>query len=83
MPSVLLFGYTLLLCGCGAPSLTVAGAYFPAWLACATLAVLVACVARVIMVATRLSQLIPLQLAVCASIGTIAGLIVWFTWAVS
>ena len=63
--------------------LTVAGAYFPAWLACATLAVLVACLARVVMVVTHLSQFIPFQLAVCTSIGTIAAILVWFIWVVS
>ena len=81
--SALLLGYVLFLCGCRAPLLTVAGAYFPAWLACASLAVLVACFARVVMVATQLSQFIPFQLLVCSSIGMIAALIVWFTWVVS
>jgi hypothetical protein len=81
--SAILFAYTLFLCGWGAPLLTVAGAYFPAWLACAILAVMVACAARAVMVVTQLSQLIPFQLAVCTSIGTIAALVVWFTWVVS
>jgi hypothetical protein len=61
----------------------VAGAYFPAWLVCAILAVVVASVVRAVMVATRLSQLIPFQLAVCTSIGVIVALIVWFIWGVS
>ncbi len=73
--SALLPGYVLFLCGCRAPLLTVAGAYFPAWLACATLAVVVACLARAVMVATQISQLIPFQLLVCVSIGRIAALI--------
>ena len=81
--SALLLGYVLFLCGCRAPLLTVAGAYFSAWLACATLAAVVACLARVVMVATQISQLIPFQLLVCGSIGRIAALIVWFTWVVS
>lgn len=78
-----LFASTFLVCGCGAPSLIIAGAYFPAWLVCAILAVVVAAVVRAVMVATRLSQLIPYQLAVCTSIGAIAALIVWFIWGVS
>jgi hypothetical protein len=78
-----LLGPTLLVCGCGAPSLIIAGAYFPAWLLCAILAVVVAAVVRAVMVATRLSQLIPFQLAVCTSVGAIAALIVWFIWGVS
>jgi len=40
-------------------------------------------VVRAVMVATRLSQLIPFQLAVCTSIGVIVALIVWFIWGVS
>jgi hypothetical protein len=78
-----LLGPTFLVCGCGAPSLIIAGAYFPAWLVCAILAVVVAAVVRGIMVATRLSQFIPFQLAVCSSIGAIVALIVWFIWGVS
>jgi hypothetical protein len=78
-----LLGPTFLVCGCGAPSLIIAGAYFPAWLLCAILAVVVASVVRAVMVAARLSQLIPFQLAVCTSIGAIVALIVWFIWGVS
>jgi hypothetical protein len=81
--SAVRLGPTLVVCGCGAPSVIVAGAYFPAWLVCAILAVVVASVARAVMVATRLSHLIPFQLAVCTSIGVIVALIVWFTWGVS
>ena len=80
---VVLIGYALAACGCGAPSLIIAGAYFPAWLMCAILAVVVATILRAVMVATRLSQLIPFQLAVCTSIGAIVALIVWFMWGVS
>jgi hypothetical protein len=80
---VVLLGHTFLVCGCGAPSLIIAGAYFPAWLLCAIIAVVVASVVRGVMVATRLSQLIPFQLAVCTSIGVIVALIVWFIWGVS
>ena len=80
---VVLIGYAIAACGCGAPSLIIAGAYFPAWLLCAILAVLVAAVVRAVMVATRLSQLIPFQLAVCTSIGVIVALVVWFMWGVS
>jgi hypothetical protein len=78
-----LLGPTFLVCGCGAPSLIIAGAYFPAWLMCAILAVAVGAVVRAVMVATRLSERIPFQLAVCTSIGVIVSLIVWFIWGVS
>jgi hypothetical protein len=67
---------------CGAPSLTIAGAYFPAWLLCAVIAVVVAIVSRSVMVATGLSNIIPFQLAVCSSLGALAALAIWRLWAV-
>jgi len=69
--------------GCsGAPSITIAGAYFPAWLLCAVIAVLAALVIRAVMVATGLANYIPYQLAVCCSAGAILGLILWQLWVV-
>lgn len=76
-------GGTLSLAGCGgAPSLTIAGAYFPAWLLCGLIAVFVAVIARGLMLVTRLSNHIPYQLAVCSSIGVIVALLVWQVWVV-
>ena len=67
--------------GCGgAPTLTIAGAYFPAWLFCAIVAVVVAAIARVLMVVTGLARLVPLQLAVCISIGILVAVAVWKVW---
>ena len=69
--------------GCGgAPSVTIAGAYFPAWLLCAVIAVLVATVIRALMVATGLANFIPYQLAVCCSVGATFALILWNLWVV-
>ena len=65
----------------GAPSVTVAGAYFPAWLLCALAAVAGALVARSVMITTGLEQSLPLQLPVCAAIGTLCGMALWFFWA--
>ena len=80
---VFVAGESLSLVGCGgAPSVTVAGAYFPAWLLCGLIAVLVAVIARGLMVVTRLSNHIPFQLAVCSSIGVIVALLVWQVWVV-
>jgi hypothetical protein len=74
---------SLFLVGCGgAPSVTIAGAYFPAWLLCALIAVLVAVIVRGLMVATGLSNHIPYQLAVCSSIGVIVALVVGQLWVV-
>ena len=79
--SALLLGQALSSTSCGgAPSLTIAGAYFPAWLMCAIVAVLVAAFIRALMVGTGLANYIPYQLAVCCSAGVIAALILWHFW---
>jgi uncharacterized membrane protein len=80
---VLLLGQAICLTGCGgAPSVTIAGAYFPAWLLCAVIAVLVAVFIRAFMVATNLANYIPYQLLVCCSAGAIVALILWHLWVV-
>jgi hypothetical protein len=80
---VFVAGGSLSLAGCGgAPSVTVAGAYFPAWLLCGLIAVFVAVIVRVLMVITGLSNHVPYQLAVCSSIGVIVALVVWQLWMV-
>jgi hypothetical protein len=67
--------------GCvGAPSITVAGAYFPAWLVCALIGALAAVVARVIFVATGVAQTLPLQLWICVSVGMLCGAMAWALW---
>src|SRR5215813_14568158 len=79
--AMLLLGQVFCLTGCGgAPSVTIAGAYFPAWLLCAVIAVLVAAFIRGLLVATGLANYIPYQLAVCCSAGTIVALIMWHFW---
>jgi hypothetical protein len=80
---VFVAGESLSLIGCGgAPSVTVAGAYFPAWLLCALIAVLVTVIVRGLMVVTGFSNHVPYQLAVCSSIGVIVALVVWQLWVV-
>jgi hypothetical protein len=69
------------LAGCGAaPSLTVVGSYFPAWLACGVIGVVAAVVARIVFVATGLVDMLPLQLYVCAAIGIFAACLIWLVW---
>ena len=76
-------GTSIYLTGCGgAPSLTIAGAYFPAWLLCALVGVVVAAFIRAFMVATGLGDHIPYQLLVCCSTGVIFALILWHLWVV-
>lgn len=79
----LLLAPIVLLNGCsGAPSLALAGAYFPAWLACAVIGVITTVVARGLMASTHLTTVIPFQLAVCSAIGVLVALAVWLSWTV-
>jgi hypothetical protein len=76
-------GLPLALCGCsqaGAPSIELFGAFFPAWLLCAVLGIFVAFGARMIFAARGLTDVLPLQLVVCTSIGLIFALLVWLFW---
>jgi len=73
----------LALSGCevqGAPSFTLFGAYFPAWMFCAALGILAAILARAVFVATGLAYFLPFQLFVCAAIGVSASLFAELTW---
>src|SRR6202044_3317595 len=68
------------LTGCsagGAPSFTLFGAFFPAWLLCGLIGVVGAIVARVVFVSTGLAHTLPYQLAVCTAIGVITALLAW------
>jgi hypothetical protein len=69
------------LAGCGAaPSLTIVGSYFPAWLACGIIGLVAAIVARIVFVATGLADTLPLQLYVCAAIGIFVACLIWLVW---
>jgi YtcA-like protein len=75
-----------LLSGCstaGAPSFPLFGAFFPAWLLCGIVGVIGAGAARVVFVATGLSDLLPYQLFVCTAIGVLIACLAWllgFAW---
>ena len=76
-----LAAFTLNACAVqGAPAYTLFGAYFPAWMFCATLGILAAIVARALFVATGFASVLPLQLFVCASIGLCVALYAELTW---
>jgi hypothetical protein len=71
------------LSGCGergAPSFVLAGAYFPAWMLCALIAIAVAIAARAIFVVTGLTRVLPFQLFVCSSIGICFALLAMMFW---
>jgi hypothetical protein len=64
----------------GAPSIAVAGAYFPAWLACGLLGVAASIFARMVLAAAGLGQELPLQLLVCVALGVVCGAFAWAAW---
>ena len=64
----------------GAPSYTLFGAFFPAWMFCAVIGILGAIGVRAAMVSSGLAKVLPYQLFVCASIGLIVALLVWLIW---
>lgn len=69
-----------LLTGCSlaaAPSFELFGAYFPAWMLCALIGILVAAITRVVLTAPAVSEVIPFQFAVCTAVGVIAALLAW------
>ncbi len=69
--------------GCAAaPSITLAGAYFPAWLVCALIGVLGALIARMVLAGIGLAQTLPLLLLVCLSVGVVCAAVAWAGWVV-
>jgi hypothetical protein len=64
----------------GAPSFVLFGAFFPACMLLAAIAILVAIGTRVALVATGLAEILPLQLFVCVSIGLTVTILIWLLW---
>lgn len=68
------------LAGCAresAPSFIIAGAYFPAWMACALGGILLALALRLILGALRVDRLIALRLPFYAAAAALAGAASW------
>lgn len=61
----------------GAPSFDLFGAFFPAWMLCALIGIVGAAGARAVLTTPRLNDTIPMQLAVCTSVGVIVALLAW------
>jgi len=73
----------LSLSGCArqaAPSFSLFGAYFPVWLFCMAIGVAGAICARIALVASGLSSVVPAQLAACTAIGVIVASLCWLLW---
>jgi hypothetical protein len=76
VPALMVTG---LAAGCaGAPSIPVAGAYFPAWLACSLIGIAAALAARAALIAT--GRALPLPLLVCACVGIVCAAATWAAW---
>jgi len=80
LPAVGSLPALLLLSGCadaGAPSFTLFGAFFPAWMFCGAIGIVGAGLARAAFVGSGLANVLPYQLLVCTSVGTIVGIATW------
>jgi len=63
-------------CSGGAPTIFLAGAYFPAWLICAVAGVLGAVVVRVALVALAIDDALPFRLGIYVCIAAAIGFLV-------
>lgn len=84
-PSILSASLVLALplAGCGwggAPTRVIVGAYFPAWMLCALVGIGAAIAARLIMIALRLADVLPHQLAVSLAVGVLVAAAFWLLW---
>nr|WP_294521517.1 YtcA family lipoprotein [uncultured Rhodopila sp.] len=61
----------------GAPTFSIAGAYFPAWMVCLCLGIASSLLGRVVFIAIGIDRLLPLKFAVYVSLGLLAGLAIW------
>jgi hypothetical protein len=64
----------------GAPSFALFGAFFPAWMLVTGIGILAAVGTRAALLATGLSEILPLQLLVCVSAGLIFAILAWLLW---
>jgi hypothetical protein len=64
-------------CDLGAPSLSLVGAYFPAWIMCSLIGLVVGLVLKAFLTATRLDQSAFHPLVVCIASAVIAGILAW------
>jgi YtcA family len=66
--------------GRGAPSFVIVGSYFPGWMFCALIGIVLAIAVRIGFVASGLANVLPYQLFVCAAIGLCGALALWLLW---
>ena len=69
------------LAGCsGSPSRNILGSYFPSWMVCALVGLVVALVARAILKAVGLLGELPVPLVVLLCVGTATTFALWLVW---
>jgi hypothetical protein len=67
--------------GCsGSPSRNILGSYFPSWMVCALVGLVVALLARAVLKATGLLRELPAPPLVLLSIGCVATFGLWLLW---
>ncbi|ACK51130.1 conserved hypothetical protein [Methylocella silvestris BL2] len=64
----------------GAPQFILFGAYFPGWMFCALLGIFGAIGARILMVISGLSGVLPYQLFICIAVGLVIAVACWLFW---
>jgi hypothetical protein len=67
-------------CDAGAPSLSLVGSYFPAWILCALIGVGAGLAARVGLATSRLAETAAYPLVICIAVGVIAGTAAWLVF---
>jgi hypothetical protein len=67
-------------CSVGAPSLSLVGSYFPAWIVCSLIGVGAGLVGRAALSTTRLAEAAAYPLVICIALGAIAGILAWLAF---
>src|ERR1700726_2859320 len=70
-----------LVAGCdGAPSRNILGSYFPSWMVCALVGIVLALVARAALKVTGLLEELPAPLVVSLAFGCVVNFALWLIW---
>jgi hypothetical protein len=70
-----------LVAGCdGAPSRNILGSYFPSWMVCALVGLVLALVARAVLKLTGLLEELPAPLVVLLAFGFAVNFAMWLVW---
>ena len=74
-------GLSALVAGCdGAPSRNILGSYFPSWMVCALVAIILTLVARAVLKLTGLLTELPAPLVVLLAFGCAVDFAIWLVW---